>query len=310
MPYPKIGDPIPGTNLKYEAEDIANLQSGGGTPTNIQEETPAGTLPPLSSVGELSNLRIALRSALTEAAQQTATSRMQQLSGLVSGGASPSVINAAIGLAQSGLRQTQETVFGDIMAGYKDATEARQKELDRINELRQEFGSAVPSNVTDLLTALDLVAPLVDKERELRLEKMATEQAEDDEIESWAYDVARDPDYISKVPAKIKTRVKIRADVLREDLQEKIKANLKTTIGVLLDKKLKSYDEIRTEIQTGGSISSVSLADLTGDEMREWIDYVDALEATQKAAKKGLRKPLLPGMPFGMPGSGMQGIQG
>ena len=43
---------------------------------------------------------VALRSALTEASQNTARNRMTALSGLVEGGAAPSVIQSAIGLAQ------------------------------------------------------------------------------------------------------------------------------------------------------------------------------------------------------------------
>lgn len=113
---PKIGEPIPGTNLKYEEADIINLQSN--TPTSFKEETPAGTLP--SSGSDLSNLTKALRSALGEASQQQSASRMTQLSGLVEGGAAPSVINAAIGLAQSGLRQRQQDIFSDTISGYTE----------------------------------------------------------------------------------------------------------------------------------------------------------------------------------------------
>lgn len=113
---PKIGEPIPGTNLKYEKADIINLQSN--TPTSFKEETPAETLP--SVTGSLGNLRMALQSALTEASQNTARSRMESLSGLVGGGAAPSVINAAIGLAQSGLRQRKEDIFSSAVTVYTE----------------------------------------------------------------------------------------------------------------------------------------------------------------------------------------------
>jgi len=286
--YPKVGDPIPGTNLKYEAADIANLKSGGGTPTSFKEETPAGVLPPVGGepvTGDLGNLRVALRSALSEATQQTAASRMQQLSGLVEGGAAPNVFLAAIGLAQSGLRTTQETVFGDIMAGYKDQTEARQKEIDRINELRLEFGSAVPSNVTDLKTALDLVAPLVDRERKLRLDKMAQEQAEDNDIESWAESFAKGEISIGNVPAAIRTQVKVRADAIMAKLETEAKQEYKDRIAFRLENKTSDFDTERALIVQDDNLTVV--------EQREIIEYVDTLEQQQKAAKKSSGKGFL-----------------
>lgn len=99
-------------------------------PTNIKEETPTGTLPPL---GDLGNLRVALRSALNEAAQNTQASRLQQMSGLIGGGASYSVLTAALGLARSGLQTSQETIFGDVMTGYTE--EQKLKETKKASAL-------------------------------------------------------------------------------------------------------------------------------------------------------------------------------
>ena len=103
------------------------------TPTSFKDEAPATILPPAppmpdagTQVSDLGNLRSALRAALSEAAQQTATNRIQQLSGLLEGGAAPSVMNAALGLAQSGLKTSQETVFGDYMAGYTEEQKAKE----------------------------------------------------------------------------------------------------------------------------------------------------------------------------------------
>ena len=74
--------------------------------------------------GDVGNLRIALRSALSEAAQSTAKNRMTQLSGLVEGGSTPSVFNAAIGLAQSGLKTRQETILSDVLRAHDEQRKA------------------------------------------------------------------------------------------------------------------------------------------------------------------------------------------
>ncbi len=262
---------------------LAKLSAGGAAGSN--PAAPAGVAGPVPPAGEpantgfgdLGNLRNALRSALSEAAQKTSTDRMTQLSGLVGGGASPSVINAAIGLAQKGLKTSQETVFGDVMAAYKDASEAKQKEMDRINELRVQFGSAVPSSVTDLTTALDLVAPLVDKENRLKLQKMATDQAEDNDIESWAESFAKGEITIGNVPAKIRTAVKVRADAIKTKLEGEAKEEYKSRIAFRLEKKTSDFNTERTLTMQDDN--------LTVQEQRDVIDYIDGLEASQKASK-------------------------
>ncbi|MCR4307639.1 MAG: hypothetical protein NUV80_03690 [Candidatus Berkelbacteria bacterium] len=274
------------TNYTGTAEQNSSLLAkltAGGSAVPTPPAVGGGPLPPdgepaNTGLGELGNLRNALRSALSEAAQTTSRNRMQQLSGLVGGGASPSVINAAIGLAQKGLQTSQETVFGDVMAAYKDANEAKQKELDRINELRAEFGSAVPSSVTDLSTALDLVAPLVDKENRLRLSKMATDQAADNDIESWAESYAKGEVAIGNIPAAIRTQVKVRADAIKTKLEGEAKTEYKSRIAFRLEKKTSDFEQER----------GLAMQDdnLTVAEQREVIDYIDGLEASQKASKK------------------------
>ncbi len=133
-------DPItgPGTissdkQWKYTLKGwIPNTISTG--PISVKKETPAETLPPLGpptpapqaqeqglpGQGDLGNLRLALRSALSEAAQQMTASRMKALSGFVEGGAAPNVIKAAIGLAQGGLAQKSESIFTGAVEGYTE----------------------------------------------------------------------------------------------------------------------------------------------------------------------------------------------
>lgn len=118
-----ITDPV--TKRQYSRDlDVPGSTYAPYTETAPIKESAPGILPPLPATetggGDLGNLRTALRSALSEAAQGVASSRIQQFSGLMGGGAAPSVIQAAIGLAQSGLKTSQETVFSDVMKTFED----------------------------------------------------------------------------------------------------------------------------------------------------------------------------------------------
>jgi len=90
--------------------------------TNPNPSSLKDTLPPPveNNPGNMSNLRVALRAALGEATSQKASSNITMLSPLLEGGAAPNVITAAIGLAQGGLKETQDRMFSDIMQGVSD----------------------------------------------------------------------------------------------------------------------------------------------------------------------------------------------
>ena len=270
------------TNLIIAGGSL-NIPERGGVAPGVVEETPAGVLPPLGGAATgadiMSNLSKALKAALTEAGQTVAKQRMTAMSGLVEGGAAPSVINAAIGLAQSGLRQTREDVFGDVMATYKEQTQARQKEIDRINDLRAEYGTLVPSNVTDLDTALNLIAPLVDKERKLKLEKTAKDQQDDEDVESAAEFVAKGGS-LAQVggSSDYKAKVRIRAEAIKSRLETEAKQEYKDRIAFRLEKKQSDFETERT--------LAIQDDNLTVVEQREIIDYIDTLEQSVKAAKK------------------------
>jgi hypothetical protein len=163
---------------------IASLRAA---PTSVEEETSTGTLSSLGggasetagsgaetaggtlTTTDMNNLSQALKAALSEAGQTVAKQRMTAMSGMVEGGAAPNVINMAIGLAQSGLRQTQADVFGDILTTYKENIAMKQREQEQINNLRLQFGTAIPKSVDSLSEALDYVTPLVDEERRLEI---------------------------------------------------------------------------------------------------------------------------------------------
>jgi len=254
--------PILNENLNTSSAELSKLPSEEGTTTVTTN---------------LGNLKTALRSALTEASQNTAANRLKAMSGFVEGGAAPSVIQAAVGLAQKGLSSTKENAFNDIMTGYKDATDAKQKELDRINELRAEYGSLVPNNVTDLKTALDLIAPNVDKENKLRLQQLADDQASDNDIESWADSYSKGEVTITSVPSAIRTAVKVRADKIMEELETEAKQEYKDKISFRLEKKTTNFETERGTVLADGNLSVA--------EQREILDYIDSLEATQKETK-------------------------
>ena len=280
---------------------LSKLEATGGA-TNIPGATPppvaggapapalpSGGLAPASAgtnmAGDLGNLRIALREALNEAGRKRVENNFKALGGLASG-AAPGSIGSIVDLVRGGIKAPVETTFSDIIAGYRDATEAKQKEIDRINELRAEYGSLVPSNVEDLATALDLIAPSVDAERRAKLAKVASDQAEDNDIESWAESFAKGEISIGNVPAKIRTAVKVAADKVKLRLASELDTELKSQIQLRVEKKLMDYEAVRSAIIGGGQIGSIVLSGLTAKEQRDYIDYVDGLEAQDKEIKK------------------------
>jgi hypothetical protein len=179
------------------------------------------------------------------------------------------------------------------MEGYKDATEAKKKELDSINELRLEYGSAIPNSVTDLKTAIDFATPLIDKknaldrqEAQARISKMQQEVVEANDIDSWAYDVAQDPAYISKVPANLKNAVKVRADELKKQMETEMDTELKDNMKFSVEQKTQDFDGLRIIVINGGSLGNIDLSSLSTEERRSYLDYLDQLEEEQKAQKK------------------------
>ena len=270
---------------------LSKLTAGGASAGNL----PPGSLPKEGTAdaggitptgtdvgGNLANLRIALRTALNEAGRNRVARNYQQVAPLSQG--VPGTIGSVVDMIRSGVKSPIETTFSDIMAGYKDATELQRKELDRINDLRLEFGSAVPANVTDLKTALSLVAPLVDRERKVKLDKLAQDQIEDEDIETWAQGLADGTYKPGNIPAKIRTRAVVRADVLRKDLEVKSKEEYKSKIAFRLERKTSNFEVERSLVVQDDNLNVA--------EQREIIDYIDSLEQQEKASKKAGGKGL------------------
>lgn len=271
---------------EQNAKLLSSLQGdGAGTmPTNIGDEAPAGPLPPLPGTpapgGSLGNLRRALRMAAEEAGKERVAGRLEQFQG-AGLGKTPGTLGSIADIVRGSVRLDVKSVFGDVIKGIEAENTAKQKEFDRINELRVEYGSLVPSNITDLETALDLIAPTVDKERKLRLDKMATDQAADNDIESWAESFAKGEVAIGNVPAKIRTQVKVRADVIKAKLETEAKEEYKNRITFRLEKKTSDFETERTLATQDDNLSVA--------EQREIIDYIDTLEQQQKASKQTKR---------------------
>jgi len=243
----------------------AALPLGGLDAATVQDRGAA-------AVGDLGNLRIALRAALNEAAKNRVANNYQMVAPLAGG--IPGTIGSVVDMIRGGVKEPVETTFSDIITGFREATSAKEKEQDRINELRAEYGSAVPSNVTDLKTALDLIAPLVDKERLAKLKKVGDGQVEDNDIETWAQFIA-DGGAIGSVPMKIRTRAKSRADVIMKENDVTKKQEYKDWVAFRIERKISDFNGERTLVTQDDN--------LTVAGQREMINYIDELEAASIA---------------------------
>ena len=267
---------------EQNAAFLARKLGGGGAPAGTAPASGDAPLPEaVGPGGEMGNLRMALREALNEASRKRVEKNFKALGGIASN-APPGTIGSVVDLIRGGIKPTVEQTFSDIITGYKDATDAKQKEMDRINELRLEYGSAVPSNVTDLATALDLVTPLVDKERKMKLQKMASDQAVDNDIESWADSLARGEISIGNVPAGIRSAVKVRSDAIRDKLEGEAKEEYKTRIGFRVERKVSDWDTERNLVLQDDNLNVA--------EQREVLDYIDGKENEAKASKAAGKK--------------------
>lgn len=275
------GNPSVRSADRIVAGGTLNLpEKSGGAPTTPGEETPAGTLPSIggpTAPGPLGNLRLALRSAAEEAGKKRIAGRLEQF-GEAGLGKTPGTLGDIANIIKRSVQPTVQQTFSDVMKAYEEANEAKKKELDRINELRLEFGSVVPSNITDLTTALDLVAPLVDKERKLRLDKLLQDQQGDNDIESAAEFVANGGS-LSQIGgnADYKAKVRIRANEIREELEVKKIQEEKDLIAFRIERKISTYETERSQYAVDER--------LTAEERRMMIDYIDSLEQSKKASK-------------------------
>ncbi len=110
---------------KIQAGQTINIPdaTGGGTPVGSSTtDSPLGNNTTASG-GMMTNLSTALRSALDEAATSKKTARIKALSGNMPAGSDPSVISAAIGLANNGVQSGEDKTYSDTL----NAVQATQK---------------------------------------------------------------------------------------------------------------------------------------------------------------------------------------
>lgn len=126
MPIDIIKDPVTGKQYSRDTSIKGSTYAPytpPATPTNVKDETPAGTLPPMD--GSLSNFRTVLRSALNEATQIRTQSALKQLAPL-SKGAPGGMEFLADAIKAMGMRPGVETAFSDVMKSY----EAERKRIE------------------------------------------------------------------------------------------------------------------------------------------------------------------------------------
>jgi len=119
-------------------------------------------------LGDLANLRLALRSALNEGTKARTAARFQQI-GDTGATSTPGTIGSIVNLLKGSGQNDAVTIFDDAISTLNKQQELKSKEMDQVNQLRAQYGSLVPAGVTDLSQALDLIAPAVDKENQLKI---------------------------------------------------------------------------------------------------------------------------------------------
>ena len=141
-------------------------------PGNISGKLPAeGAATTEAPVGDLSNLRLALRNALNEGAQKRSASNFTALSKTGAVGV-PGSIASVVDLIKGSAQSDATTIFDDVITTLDKERELKAKQADQINTLRAQYGSLIPAGVTDISKALDLIAPAVDKENKLKIAKL------------------------------------------------------------------------------------------------------------------------------------------
>lgn len=103
-----------------------NLPGPETAPRSVKSETPASELAPAATGaagetgGNLGNLRIALRSALNEAAKKRMANQFEQVSGALGGEFVPGTIGSITQMIRAGVETPVESTFRDITTALQD----------------------------------------------------------------------------------------------------------------------------------------------------------------------------------------------
>jgi LysM repeat protein len=252
----------------------AGPASGTGTPNGALDATSPTQSGAASNLGSLANLRLSLREALNEAGKNRMANSYSQIAPLAGG--VPGTLGSVVSMIRNSSAAPIESVFNDVTTAWKEDAAAAEKEKARIQDLRVQFGTAIPSGVTSLDEAIGYVTPLVDKENALRLSKMSQDQATDNDVETWAQFIAGGG-AMSSVPSAIRTQAQTRAAVIIKENETKAKQEYQDKISLTIEKKIGTYESERQRVLSDGN--------LTVAEQRETINYIDGLELAEKQNK-------------------------
>lgn len=281
--------------------DTTGLTSGpsGGIPQPSASVLPQGN-PQQQAPSDLGNFRAALRYA----AEEGGKTRMGTLSNALGplGITVPGTIGAISDLLRSSVKPSVEAIFSDYYEAYKTADEYKRKELDRILDLRLQFGTAIPDNVTSLADAVRYVTPLIDAERkqlaemdaldkkakeadiratETKIQEMLKQSTTDTDIEGYAQCLLSGSSSAEcGIPNGLRSSAQRRADELANDELSQAFNDEKAKIKNRVERKVSTYANEREQIYNN--------SDLTFAQQRDLIDYIDSIEYVQKNSKNGV----------------------
>jgi len=252
----------------------AGVAQGAGTPVSgaldaAKSPQAAGAM----ATSELGNLRVALRSALNEAGASRMASQYSQIAPLAGG--VPGTLGSVVNMIRSNVQAPVESVFGDITTAWREDMAAQDKEKARIQELRIEFGSAIPSTVTSLDEAIGYVTPLVDKENNLRLAKLQEEQAVDNDVDTWARYIVDGGSPTAIKDENLRTKALARSQVIINERETKAKQEYIDGLKFDKERGKKTYEDLRQKV--------INQEGFTYENRNEMINYIDKMEADEKA---------------------------
>lgn len=191
-------------------------EKDAGAFSTLTPQAPAPT-----GMENLGNLKTVLRDALNEAARNRIAKSYEQVAPIAGG--VPGSIGSVVSMIKGSVQTPVETIFAEGIQTFRDANEARQVEIDTINKLRLEYGSAIPANVTTMNEAMKYVKPLVDEERRLRLSDLRRSIEDTNDIESGAIQYADQEGKMTGITGtnEYKSKVRIRGQEIMKEREQK-----------------------------------------------------------------------------------------
>lgn len=250
--------------------------SPGATPGGA----PSGGAP--SGMTDLGNLKQALRSALNEAASKRVANNYSLVAPIAGG--VPGSIGSVVSMIRAGVKSPVETTFSDVVQTFKDANDAKQVEIDSINKLRLEYGSAIPAGVTSLSDAIKYVTPLIDQKRRLELQKTAGAIQSTNDVESAAQMMLDQGGKMTGITGTndFKSKVRIRYQQMATDAEQAAKDDYFGKAAGRIERAGGTPAAYKAEEET-----IYANDNLTWKEQQESIERINALKAQKEQQKTG-----------------------